>query len=55
MAIKRKFKDPYIFLAGDFNQWRVEDSMCDFADIWEVHVGPTRNGRCIDRIFTSIS
>ena len=23
--VKRKFEDPFIVIAGDFNQWRVEE------------------------------
>ena len=38
--MKRKFRDPYIVLAGDFNQWAVQESLVDFPDITEVAVGP---------------
>ena len=51
--LKRKYKDPFIIVAGDFNQWRVEDALQDFPDLREAPVGPTRNDRCIDRIFTN--
>ena len=53
--MKRRYVDPYLIIAGDFNQWRVEGSLSDFADIKEVEVGPTRGVRSIDRIFTNVS
>ena len=31
--IKRRYSDPFIILAGDFNQWRVEDAVADFPDL----------------------
>ena len=54
VVVKHKYKDPYIFLAGDFNQWDIEETLLDFADMKEVQVGLTRNGRCIDRIYSNI-
>ena len=45
--------DPFIVIAGDFDQWRVDGVLADFADIAEAPVGPTRNGISIDRIFTN--
>ena len=47
--LKRKFKDPYLVVAGDFNQWEVDVS--DLADVQEVKVGPTRHSKSIDRVF----
>ena len=40
---KRRFKDPYVVMAGDFNQWRVD--LGDFADMEEVPVGHTRKDK----------
>ena len=51
--VKRKLSDPFIVLAGDFNQWKIEEVIADFMDISEAPVGPTRNGRAIDRVFTN--
>ena len=51
--IKRSYVDPFIVVAGDFNQWTVGDALADFADIREVDVGPTRKDRCIDKIYTN--
>ena len=48
---KRKFDDPLIVLAGDFNQWKVEDYLRDFPDLLELPVGNTRGDHCIDRMF----
>ena len=42
LEIKAKYRDPYIIVAGDFNQWRIQDSLQEFADISESLVGPTR-------------
>ena len=52
--VKRKYKDPYLFVAGNFNQWEIEQPLQDFADVGEVDVGNTRGDRCIDRIFTNL-
>ena len=50
---KRRIKDPYIVVSGDFNQWEIGDYLEDFRDIGEVNVGPTRGTRSIDRSFTN--
>ena len=51
--VKRNYRDPFVLLGGDFNQWEVQEAVEEFADMKESAVGPTRNGRCIDRIFTN--
>ena len=53
--LKRRYKDPYIVVAGDFNQWKVGDYLEDFADIKEVEVGNSRGRRAIDRIFLNFT
>ena len=53
--LKRRFSDPYLIVAGDFNQWDVKETLLDFQDIKEVDVGPTRNSRQLDKIFTNMS
>ena len=53
--VKRRFKDPYIVLAGDFNQWNIGEAVLDFPDIREAQVGATRGSRSIDRIFTNLT
>ena len=50
-AMKRRFQNPYIVLAGDFNQWKGEEAVADHADFKEVPVGLTRGSRSIDRVF----
>ena len=55
VELKRRFQDPYIIIAGDFNQWEVENGLANFADIKEIKVGCTRGNREIDRVFTNIS
>ena len=51
LEIKRKVDDPYILLAGDFNQWTAPDAVADYPDIAEILTPPTRQERRIDRIF----
>ena len=51
---KRKYKEPYLVVAGDFNQWKVHEALEDFIDIKEVPVGDTRGNHCIDRTFTNL-
>ena len=53
--MKRRFKDPYIVIAGDLNQWKVDDVLADFSDILEVKDGCTRKERAVDRIFLNVS
>ena len=52
--MKAKFTDPILIIAGDFNQWKIQDGLEDFTDIGEADVGCTRGRRSIDRIFTNI-
>ena len=51
--LKKHYSSPFILIAGDFNQWRVEDHLDEFCDIAEILTGPTRNGRSIDRFFSN--
>ena len=51
---KRRFDDPLILLAGDFNQWRIGDVVADFPDLLEAAVGNTRGDHSIDRIFSNL-
>ena len=53
LQIKDKFTDPYIALAGDFNQWKIEQALEDYPDIAENEGGHTRKNRTIDRGFTN--
>ena len=53
--LKRRYKDPYIVVTGDFNQWKIGECLEDFVDIKEVEVGNTRGRRSIDRIFVNFS
>ena len=55
LELKGRYKDPFIMVAGDFNQWPIGQALLDFPDLKEVDVGPTRKDRCIDRIFTNFS
>ena len=40
---------------GDFNQWKIDQALLDFADIREVLVGNTRKDKSLDRIFLNMS
>ena len=53
--LKQKYTDPYIVVAGDYNQWDISGALLDFPDMREVDVGNTRGDRSIDRIFTNVS
>ena len=50
---KRTFEDCSIVVAGDFNQWQVQDVLLDHPDLVEVVHGPTRGDRSIDRTFVN--
>ena len=53
LELKRKYRDPFIIVGGDFNQWDIGGALQEFPDLREAPVGPTRQDRCIDRIFTN--
>ena len=53
--LKQKYTDPYIVVAGDYNQWDTSGALLDFPDLREVDVVNTRGNRSIDRIFTNVS
>ena len=53
--LKRRFTDPYLVIAGDYNQWDIVESLSDFPDLREAPVGPTRGALSIDKIFSNIS
>ena len=53
LEMKRKFRDPYLIVAGDFNQWEIGAALSDYHDIREADIGPTRGSRSIDKIFTN--
>ena len=55
VGVKRKYSDPFIIIAGDFNQWKISEYLEEFVDIKEAPVGATRNRRAIDKIFTNMS
>ena len=55
LDMKTRFCDPYIVVAGDFNQWNMHKFLEDFTEIVEADVGHTRSIRSIDRIFSNIS
>ena len=53
LHIKRNSTDPYIILAGDFNQWDIAGALEDFPELVEVETPPTRGDRKIDKIYTN--
>ena len=55
LEARRKYSDPFVVVSGDFNQWDIGCAHQDYADIVKSAVGPTRGGRCIDRVFTNFS
>ena len=54
MEVKRRYREPTILIAGDFNQWDISGHLEDFSEISEAEVGSTRSGASIDRIFTNV-
>ena len=55
VEIKQRYSNPYIIIAGNFNQWDVPSDLEDFADLKKVMVGPTRKDKSIDRMWTNFS
>ena len=55
IQIRLKFRDPYVVVAGDFNQKDIAQALVEFPDISEVHIGPTRGERAIDRLFCNMT
>ena len=55
MDVKRQYRDPFIVVAGDFNQWAIAQALVEFPDMRETHVGATRGDRAIDRFFSNVS
>ena len=53
--LKQRYRDPFIVVAGDFNQWGIDQAFVEFPDIRETAVGPTRGDRSIDRFFSNMS
>ena len=53
IELKRRYKDPYLILTGDFNQWDAPKAVEEFRDIKETAAGPARGTRIIDRTFTN--
>ena len=54
IELKRRFKDPYMVVTGDFNQWDVGGPLSEFRDFCEAPVGNTRKDRCLDRMFLNM-
>ena len=55
IELKRRYHDPQILIAGDFNQWNISAALADFTDVKEVDVGNTRGDRSLDRMFVNMS
>ena len=54
LHLKRKYKDPILYVSGDFNQWDLSSALEDYPDMLEASGGPTRGNRSIDRTFTNV-
>ena len=54
IEMKRRLKDPYLVILGDFNQWPIQDYLQEFRDVKETANGPTRGSRTIDQTFTNM-
>ena len=53
MEVKRCYRDPFLIVTGDFNQWEIGGAMVEFPDMRGADVGPNRKDRVLDRIFTN--
>ena len=42
LQMRRTYRDPYLVVAGDFNQWDIAAALQDYPDLTEAAVGPTR-------------
>ena len=54
MDAKICHNDPLVLVAGDFNQWRIEEALRDFPDLVEHGTGNTRGDHRIDRSFSNL-
>ena len=55
LEIKSRYKDPYIAIAGDFNEFKIDESLLDYPDIQCLKTAPTRGIKTLDLIFTNFS
>ena len=53
--VKRQYRDPFIVLAGDFNQWSAGGAVAEYPDVSEIDVEPTSGDHRIDRLFCNMS
>ena len=53
LEMKRKYKEPYLVISGNFNQWDISAALSDYHDVSETPVGPTRGDRSLDKIYTN--
>ena len=52
--IKQKYNSPYMVIAGDFNNRRIENELGNYPDIELVKTPPTRGLRCLDLVLTNL-
>ena len=55
LATKRKYSDPYIVIAGDFNRRNMLEATRDYPDIKTIRTGPTRGDSTLDLIATNFN
>ena len=53
--IRGKFKDPAIFIGGDFNHTSVGEALAEVGPFGEIDTGPTRGNNKLDIMFTNIA
>lgn len=53
--ISGKFKDPAIFIGGDFNHACVAEALGDVGNFADIATGPTRGDNRLDIIYTNIA
>ena len=53
LELKSRFKDPFITISGDCNNYHVSTYLANYPDISLLLTGPTRGDRTLDLIFTN--
>ena len=55
LALRKRYNNPYVIVAGDFNRRDARRATADFPDIKPVAIPPTRGRNVLDIILTSFN
>ena len=53
LEFKTRYKDPFICIAGDFNNYSIQSYLDDYPDLSLLKTGPTRGNKTLDLIYTN--